>query len=268
MDNNNKAFFDQDQFNKVAEYKFPPCELLKDYVKEFMVVEAQKAVEVETMPSTSMSMNYLLRGAIKMKHTNSLMVSLPKAFAFGIARKSLNFQFSDNTVLFVIKLNPGITPSLINTPVCEFFENFIPLEGLLNSKQILFLEKQFEKKTKYKQIIRIIEKVLIEQLQWLQTNEPVKEAIHRIIEAEGDISIKNLINELPISRDSFEKKFRAQVGTSPKQFSNIVRFRGLFENPEKSGNLTGIALNAGYYDQSHFIKEFKSVTGKKPSDFL
>lgn len=267
MKNNNKAFFDQDQFNKVKEYKFFPNALLKDYVKEFMVVESQTALKLETLPSTSVSLNFLLRGKIKMKQRNNLMVTLPKSFAFGIARNSLNFEISNNTILFVVKLNPGMASSLINTPISDFFENFIPLDRVFDSKQILFLEKQFEKKTKYKHIIGIIEKFLIQEIQWLQTNELIKVALHRIIEADGDISIRSLINELPISRDSFEKKFRAQVGTSPKQFSNIVRFRGLFENSQKRFNLTTIALNAGYYDQSHFIKEFKSITGKRPSDF-
>jgi len=268
MDNNNKAFFDQDKFNKVEEYKFPPCELLKDYVKEFMVIESQKAIKLETLPSTSVSLNYVLSGLIKMKQKNSLMIDLPKAFAFGIARNSLSFEFSDNTILFVIKLNPGMASSLINTPISDFFENFIPLDGFFNSEQILFLERQCEKESNYKYIVRTIEKFLIQEIQSLKTNRLIREALHKIIEAEGDISIKSLINELPISRDSFEKKFKAQVGTSPKRFSNIVRFRALFENPQESFNLTAIALNAGYYDQSHFIKEFKSITGKRPSDFL
>jgi AraC-like DNA-binding protein len=268
MENNNKAFFDQDQFNRVKEYKFPTNELLKDYVKEFMIVESQKALKLETLPSTSVSLNYLLRGTIKMKQRNNLTITLPKSFAFGIARNALNFEFSDNAILFVVKLHPGMASSLISTPISDFFEDFIPLDVFLDPKQILFLEKLFEKKRKYKHIIAIIEKFLSQEIQWLQTNELIKVALDRIIEADGDISIRNLIDELPVSRDSFEKKFRAQVGTSPKQFSNIVRFRGLFENSQKKLNLTTIALNAGYYDQSHFIKEFKSITGKRPSDFL
>lgn len=268
MDNNNKAFFDQDQFNKVKEYKFPPSGLLKDYIKEFIVIETQKAIKLETLPSTSVSLNYILSGLIKMKQKNSLMINLPKAFAFGIARNSLNFEFSNNTILFAIKLNPGMASSLIDTPISEFFESFIPLDGFFNAEQMLFLERQSEKESNYKYMVRAIEKFLIQDIQLLKTNKLIREALQKIIEAGGDISIKNLINELPISRDSFEKKFRVQVGTSPKQFSNIVRFRGLFENSQKKHNLTKIALNAGYYDQSHFIKEFKSITGKRPSDFL
>jgi len=269
MDNNSKAFFDQDKLNKVAEYRFPPCELLKDYIKEFMIIESKNPVKLQTLPSTSVSLNYVLSGLIKMKQKSSFMINLPKAFAFGIARNSLNFEFSNNTILFVVKLNPGMASALINTPVSEFFENFIPLEGFLSSEQIIFLERQCEKESNYKYILRTIEKFLIHEIQFLKTNELViRDALDRIIAAEGDISIKSLINELPISRDSFEKKFKAQVGTSPKRFSNIVRFRTLFENPQESLNLTAIALNAGYYDQSHFIKEFKSITGKRPSDFL
>jgi len=106
------------------------------------------------------------------------------------------------------------------------------------------------------------------ELLCVHTDGIIKEAIREIIDSQGSIPIKKLLGQLQISRDSFEKKFRKQVGTSPKQFSNIVRFRNLFENDHKKTTLTAIGLNAGYYDQSHFIKDFKAITGKKPSSFL
>ncbi|MGA9637004.1 helix-turn-helix domain-containing protein [Flavobacterium sp.] len=115
--------------------------------------------------------------------------------------------------------------------------------------------------------INVIEKFLIIESEWTHTDGVIREAISEIISTKGSISIKSLLTKFSISRDSFEKKFRKQVGTSPKKFSNIVRFRNLFENNDEI-TLTEKGLNAGYYDQSHFIKDFKAITGKKPSDIL
>lgn len=267
MKNKSKAFLKQEQVNKIKEYRFPACELLKSLIKEFLVVECENSTPITTLPSASVSLNYILNGTIEMKLKNNEVIELPKAFAFGIARNSLHFEFSDCTTLFSIIFNPGMASTLVNIPINEFFESFIPFDDFFNVDQISFIEKQFEEKCSYEGFINVIEKFLIMDIEWAHTDEIVKEAIYDIIHSKGSVSIKSLLDKFSISRDSFEKKFRKQVGTSPKKFSNIVRFRNLFENNDNETTLTKVGLDAGYYDQSHFIKDFKAITGKKPSDF-
>jgi transcriptional regulator GlxA family with amidase domain len=93
-------------------------------------------------------------------------------------------------------------------------------------------------------------------------------AVKKIKLAGGDIKIKELTKDLPLSRDPFEKRFRREIGTSPKQFSSVIRIKTFINNYTKSEYLTKAALKAGYYDQAHFIKDFKLFTGKTPRDFL
>lgn len=107
----------------------------------------------------------------------------------------------------------------------------------------------------------------------LKLNKPkpdflVLEAIQKIQFHRGDIRIKKLIADLHISRDSFEKRFRRLAGTSSKQFSSIVRLRSVIENHSQGETLTDTALTAGYLDQAHFIKDFKTFTGPTPQNFF
>jgi len=268
MDSKNIAFFEQEQFNKVNEYRFTPNQILKEYVKEFLIVEASDLVCLETLPSTSVSLNYILNGAITMKQKNNTPISLPKAFAFGIARTSLHFEFSNSTTLFVIIFNPGMASSIIKTPINDFYEKFISFDDFFNPNQLSYLNQIFSNYNNYDILIDKIQEFLLIEILCTHTDDIIEEAIHEIINNQGSVSIKKIIDKLQISRDSFEKKFRKQVGTSPKKFSNIVRFRNIFENNHNKTTLTQIGLNAGYYDQSHFIKDFKVITGKKPSSFL
>ncbi len=268
MKNKSDAFFKQQQFNKIKEYRFLPSDFLKLYIKEFLVIECENITSIDTLPSASVSLNYILEGSIKMKLKNSTIIDLPKAFAFGIARNSLHFEFSDCTTIFAIIFNPGLASSLIKTPINEFFERFIPFDDFFNADQVSFLENEFERKDNYERIVNVVERFLIMECEWTHTDGIVKESICEIINIKGSISVKSLLDKFSISRDSFEKKFRKQVGTSPKKFSNIVRFRNLFQNNEIETNLTEIGLNAGYYDQSHFIKDFKAITGRTPSEIL
>ncbi len=268
MKNKSEAFFKQQLPNKIREYSFLPSELLRLYIKEFLFVECKNITSIDTMPSASVSLNYILEGSIKMKLKNGTFVDLPNAFAFGIAKGPLHFEFSNYTTLFVIIFNPGMAYSLVKTPINEFFEKFIPVDNFFSIDQTCFRENEFEKNKNYQEIVNTIEKFLIGNSKWSHTDGIIIEAIGKIINMQGVTSIKQLLDELPVSRDSFEKKFRKQVGTSPKQFSKIVRFRNLIEIYQEKTKWTEIALNAGYYDQSHFIKDFKAITGKKPSSFL
>lgn len=268
MESKNIAFFEHGQLSKVKEYRFDPDRMLKDYVKEFLIVETSDLVSLETLPSTSVSLNYIISGSIEMKQKGDATIKLPKAFAFGVARTSLHFGFSEGTTLIAIIFNPGMASSLISCPINDFFEKFIAYSNFLNPNQLTQIEQIFAEQSKYPDLIKRIEKFLLVEILCTQKEDIIKEAVHEIIHSQGATSIKKIVDELAVSRDSFEKKFRKQVGTSPKKFSNIVRFRNLFENGYKYTTLTEMGLNAGYYDQSHFIKDFKVITGKNPSKFL
>jgi AraC-like DNA-binding protein len=93
-------------------------------------------------------------------------------------------------------------------------------------------------------------------------------AIQKIRATNGIVKMKELAETFYISQDAFEKRFRRVVGTSPKQFSNIIKIRSIVDSKPKNGSLSQVALEAGYFDQPHFNKEFKLFTGLPPTDFF
>jgi len=71
-----------------------------------------------------------------------------------------------------------------------------------------------------------------------------------------------------ISSRELERKFKKNVGLSPKQIARIYHFQSVLHLKNKSGSLTELAHTAGYYDQSHFIKEFRDIAGINPHSFF
>ena len=266
---NNLIFFEKDRNHKKRlEYRFTPSNDLKLYIKEFMIIECTNSIILETLPSTSFSLNYILKGSIYLSQDNGTMIDLPKAVSFGITRRFLHFTFSDSVTLFVVIFNPGFASSITDKPLNEFFERFIPMNEFFNSKTNMNIIQQLRKQQSHSDMISVIEKFLISKIVSKDSDTIIYDSISKIKKEKGLISIKDMVCELPISRDTFEKRFRHQVGTTPKKYASIVRFRNLFEKSFANENLTNIALSAGYYDQSHFIKDFKASTGKLPSDCL
>lgn len=84
----------------------------------------------------------------------------------------------------------------------------------------------------------------------------------------GDVSIRDLTRRTGWSRTRMNEAFRAQVGVSPKRLARIHRFRralGLVMETDRS--FSDVALEAGYYDQSHFNGEFREMSGFTPSAY-
>ncbi|WP_353098108.1 helix-turn-helix domain-containing protein, partial [Empedobacter brevis] len=61
--------------------------------------------------------------------------------------------------------------------------------------------------------------------------------------------------------------FKKHLGKSPSEYRKIFRFRNSLLNKKESKNLTELS-SKDYYDQSHFIKDFKSITKRNPNQFF
>ena len=93
-------------------------------------------------------------------------------------------------------------------------------------------------------------------------------AIDAVLQYKGNISVDTLAYECNVSQRSLERMFEVNVGVSPKEFINIVRFQRAVNALQKgspSGRLQEIAFEYGYYDLAHFVNDIKKHSGLTPS---
>ncbi|MDI5986573.1 helix-turn-helix transcriptional regulator [Halomonas sp. M4R5S39] len=87
----------------------------------------------------------------------------------------------------------------------------------------------------------------------------------------GPGTIAALADELPIGQRRLERLFKHHVGLSPKRYARLLRIarsRELIKRGGAAVSLTDTAHEAGYFDQAHFIHDFKAVTGVTPGGYL
>jgi AraC-like DNA-binding protein len=97
---------------------------------------------------------------------------------------------------------------------------------------------------------------------------PVDKAIDMIFVKNGMVTGAELCEEAGVGERQLENLFNKWVGLSPKLYSRIIRFNYIFQLVnEKHKNWTDLTYEAAYYDQSHFIRNFKSFTGESPSAY-
>lgn len=97
---------------------------------------------------------------------------------------------------------------------------------------------------------------------------PITVAINFIFETNGMATVADLAKMAKVNTRQLGRLFQKYIGLSPKYYSRIIRFNYIYELiRDKKRSWTEIVYLSGYYDQSHFIRDFKAFTGEDPSAY-
>lgn len=98
----------------------------------------------------------------------------------------------------------------------------------------------------------------------------VQYAVGEIARYHGALSIRELSNRMGLSQKHLITQFRQMVGCTPKELARLYRFAQVLEgiDPTQPVDWTLVAHQFCYYDQSHFIRDFRGFTGHTPTDYL
>lgn len=96
----------------------------------------------------------------------------------------------------------------------------------------------------------------------------IRHCIFYIKQQNGMLTVRDLQLKFQISERQLERRFNEVIGVSPRHYLKITRFKqaviALSQNPES--NLTDLAFEFNFFDQSHFIKQVKELSGLLPKD--
>jgi AraC-like DNA-binding protein len=194
--------------------------------------------------------------------------AIPASAISGLRRSARRLYYSKATANLLVVFNEGGTTAFSRIPAHELFGLIIPTENLFLSAELNeILERMAEAKTN-RDRVDIVEAFLLRRLTNTNLVPLIGNAIQLIKAQSGIIRIKDLAIALHISQDAFEKRFRTLIGSTPKQYASIIRLRNLIGKYPSYSSLTEASYEAGYFDQSHFIKDFRLFTGQAPKDFF
>ncbi len=255
--------------------KFFVAEFLKPYVECIYVWEydfgLQDPVRIESPPNgfASMVFNY---GSSYQIRLNDKTVLPPACFITGQALSSYELLVCGVLKCAAIVFKPAGISSLFGLPMYEFTHERLDLREVLGSQIERIIQQIYDSPTASDKA-GVLNSFL--QDQWIK-HEPVTDrtdyAANLLLYSNGACSISELMNELYVCRRQFERQFTLKVGVSPKHFARIRRIsvvcREMASRNWAIQDWHQFIHDAGYYDQSHFIKEFKAFTGRPPSVYV
>jgi len=170
---------------------------------------------------------------------------------------------------FVVRFQPNGFLPFADIPIKEIQNTAVPLDELFG-KDGEEIGTRILNASGTSQRIAMIETFLLKRLTNKKTIDTiVKSTVETILNANKQLSVNELSKQNNTSRRQLTRKFSSTIGLSPKQLSKTIRIQNALKtllNKEVT-SLTDLAYENEYFDQAHFIKDFKEFTGLTPKEF-
>lgn len=178
----------------------------------------------------------------------------------GTMTKPLFFHAGGRSDFVGVRFRPGRAAAFLRMPLAEITDARVPLDMIWKGWSDGILERRAE-------LLAMLETELLRRLD-PDGDRRVDLAVEQIVTNNGNVRIDSLAREIGISRQHLARQFLHHVGVSPKTFARVMRFRALTDNLHMSNvDWADVALEHGFYDQSHLIADFRELAGTTPDAF-
>jgi AraC-like DNA-binding protein len=186
------------------------------------------------------------------------------SFLAGLHDTQVTTEHPGQSLGMQIDIDPLAARALVGLPLHSLTNRTVALEDVLDEP---FLVERLATAHNWEVRFELLDEMLARRLAETSPSREVAWAWRRLRETHGRIAVGALAEELGWSRKRIVSRFRHEVGLPPKAVAKLVRF-------ERARRLAGtmpwaeLAVECGYYDQSHLINDFRAITGRTPETFL
>ena len=252
--------------------KYFPSPPLQDFVECYYTWHTAKyqAVRVDSPPSAFTAIVINLGAPHSIVNDDGCTKELPQSFITGQAVRNYAIRVDENTHQLGIVLKPTGLFHLFGVPLYEFTNERLDLRSIGPTdfrdieEKLLTLDDDLTR-------IKFLESILLKILSNRDySRDGVDIAADQILSSYGNVRVTNLLQQAFMSRRKFERHFFKKVGLSPKYYARIRRFGFLCSMMAGSRQVQWNQLlhRVGYYDQSHFIRDFREFSGSSPTKYL
>lgn len=245
---------------------------LKQLIKYFWVMQGdeQTVVNHKLLPVNSIDVIISLSSPITYITSDGSKIMMRKNHLVGLRDAYLTIhQKGPIDVIGISFFSEGLYP-FVKIPVSELKNKAVELEALTYDFTSRIEEKIKCAKSAHEKI-QLIEEELLRHLNMeLAPERKVYELIQAFYRSLGCYNIGAFCDNQGISTRRLERYFEKYVGMSPRTFQRVSRFQYALNKMiyERTEDLTALSYASHYYDQNHFIKDFKAFTACTPTTFL
>ena len=254
-------------------HEYQPKGLLGEYVQTIWAMESEN--EEETYPRSLIMPDGIVEIIFHyadpfLYYKDNKRMLLAENAAVSMMTKHIQIESSARIGFIAVRFFPWGAYHFFDIPISTFLDDTINGERLWanSSKKIIADLKSADNREKRYELVE--EFLIIKLKEHKKSETKTDEAVKLIRHSKGNLSIEDVCDKTGLNKKQLERKFVKLVGATPKIFSRICRFLHICRHldEQKGKSLTQLAYECGYYDQSHFINEFKAFSGFTPKDFF
>ncbi|HEX2911692.1 MAG TPA: helix-turn-helix domain-containing protein [Chloroflexia bacterium] len=188
---------------------------------------------------------------------------------FGVVTKKFGYRLEGRGQVLGIKFKPGAFYPFIKRPVSAYTDKIISLQEVFGA-DYTDLEEQILALENLEKMVELAEFFLRSHLPEKDETVELVNQIVECISANREITmVSDLLSRVNISERTLQRIFNQYVGVSPKW---VIKRKRLMEAAEQVAtspvkDWSRLATELGYFDQAHFIKDFKTIVGRTPAEY-
>ncbi|WP_167739625.1 helix-turn-helix domain-containing protein [Streptomyces subrutilus] len=192
-----------------------------------------------------------------------------EAMAVGLHSHAMTSEISGTANGVQVEFTPLGAYCVLGLPLRHLADRVVHPDEILGRQWVSRLTERLARTPDWAGRCAILDNAITARLAHSHTPSPVVlEAWQRLRETGGQVTVGELADLTGRSRRRLEILFGEQIGLPPKTLARVLRFQNAITLPSAPGrSLAETAALGGYYDQAHFNREFRALTGLTPTQF-
>ena len=255
---------------------FLPSPALQEHVRSLGIVHLQfghgTAIPPKPYaPRPETSLYFFPRDPEYIAYSGSdVKVKRPSACIHGQHTFMHNRLVGHDFLVIIAHLQPGVLHRLTGVPLNELTNQYVDADLLLN-REVNHVNERLNECHSYRDMVLEVESFLLKLMRHCKRETHRVDAAARYLLQHGEhVSMDWLAKETCLSTRHFERKFLERTGVSASTLGRINRFNRSVKlrNAHPGQDMLSIALQCGYYDYQHLVRDYKEFTGLAPTNFF
>ncbi len=239
---------------------YKPGNALRHYVRYYWTLKSDEHFSVLTFPIGCTQIIFHHKSPLRIPELDTTQSILTIS---GQVNFPAHIESDGNLEMIVAVFYPHTIGMFINTPPSAFYNHEISGYDLEDRQLNDVADKIFNCRHE-DDCVMILEEWLLSRIRPSVNLDRIGHSLSQLLH-DPRTSVGHLAESACLSRKQYERIFRECVGMNPKEYARIVKFqKSMLRMQYGDRNFAGIAAECGYADQSHFIKEFKAMSGHTP----
>ncbi len=252
--------------------EYPIAEPLKPFVKVIWSMESEEswAPPMRILPDSCVELVIHFRQPYKTFYSNSITEVQPQSFVVAQMKNFIEIAPNGKIGMVCVRLSAQGAYHFFGLPMLEISNGFTDLNFVWKGLAKEIEERIVECKATTKRVDIIQTYLLLQLSKNGKPDSTVDRCLDLIYASKGQVRIEDLSQKTGVSNRQLIRKFNNCIGLPPKEFSRIIKFINSLHYLKQQDNLylSEASYDCGYYDQAHFIRDFKEYSGLTPTEFL